>query len=169
MVTIIRYRLACLPKVLYPNHYGSPKSLPIARSNLSESHTSLSSLNASDAGKNVPTSACPLIVVLAGGPNVRHSQPLPFERISAMTRKRRASIIILEVLIRQADTQGGLILCAHRPTAFCPRQSYRISLLAIPRHSGKMPTFKRISQCLPWSSDRSNLNYKPTRRGRLPA
>ena len=41
-----------------------------------------------DAGKNVPTSACPLIVVLAGGPNVRHSQPLPFERISTMTRKR---------------------------------------------------------------------------------
>lgn len=88
METIIRYLLACLPKVSYPNHYGSPKILPIARSNLSESHTSLSSLNASDAGKNVPTSACPLIVVLAGGPNVSHSQPLLFERISAMTRKR---------------------------------------------------------------------------------
>lgn len=169
METIIPYRLACLPKVSYPNHYGSPKSLPIARSKLSESSTSLSELHASDAGKNVPTSACPLIVALAGGPNVRHSQPLPFERISAMTRKRRASIIILEVLIRQADTQSKPKPCAHRPTAFCRRQSYRISLLAIPRHSGKMPTFKRISQCLPWSSDRSNLNYKPTRRGRLPA
>lgn len=70
METIIRYLLACLPKVSHPNHYNSQKSLPIARSNLSESHTSLSSLNASDAGKNVPTTACPLIVVLAGGPNV---------------------------------------------------------------------------------------------------
>lgn len=88
METIIRYRLACLPKVSYPNHYSSPKSLPIARSKLSESSTSLSELHASDAGKYVPTSACPPIVVLAGGPHVRHSQPLPFERISAMTRKR---------------------------------------------------------------------------------
>ena len=88
METIIPYHLACLPKVSYPNHYGSPKSLPIARSKLSESSTSLSELHASDAGKNVPTSACPLIVALVGGPNVIHSQPLPFERISVMTRKR---------------------------------------------------------------------------------
>lgn len=88
METIFRYHLAYLHKVSYPNHYGLPRSLPVAWSNLSESHTSLSSLNASNAGKNVPTSACPLIVVLAGGPNVRHSQPLPFERISAMTQKR---------------------------------------------------------------------------------
>lgn len=88
METIIRYLLACLPKVSHPNHYNSQKSLPVARSKLSESSTSLSELHASDAGKNVPTSACPLIVALAGGPNVRHSQPLPFERISAMTRKR---------------------------------------------------------------------------------